>query len=58
MNEQKMKMIRKAKRQYDRIFPCSAKKNLRDCFTVEEGQILFWFNTTDESTHVLTQDLS
>jgi hypothetical protein len=58
MNELKKKMIRKAKQQYDQIYPCSAKKTLRDCFTVEEDQILFWFNTTDESTHVLSQDLA
>ena len=57
MNKIKKEMIQKAKEQYRQIYPCSAKKKLRDCFTVEEDQMLFWFNTTDETTHVLTRDL-
>jgi hypothetical protein len=57
MNELKQKMIRTAKGQYQAIFPCSEKKSLGDCFTIEENRIFFWFNTADETTHVLTQDI-
>ena len=57
MNDQKQKLIRQARNQYKQIYPCSAKKSLGDCFTVEEDRILFWFNTSDETTHVITQEL-
>jgi hypothetical protein len=50
-------MIRQAEKEYDRIYPCAMKKNLRDCFTVEEDRLYFWFNTADETTHVLTREL-
>jgi hypothetical protein len=58
MNEIKKKLIHRAEKQFKKIYPCSTKNNLGDCFTVEEEQLLFWFNTADESTHVLTQDLA
>jgi hypothetical protein len=58
MNDLKRKMIIQARNQYQQIYPCSSKKNLGDCFTVEEDRILFWFNTPDETTHVLTQELA
>jgi hypothetical protein len=28
-------------------------KELDECFTVEDDRLCFWFNTEDESTHVL-----
>jgi hypothetical protein len=58
MNEQKRKMIRTAKQQYTTIYPCSSKKNFGECFTFEEDHLVFWFNTADATTHVLTQELS
>jgi hypothetical protein len=58
MNELKKKLINRAEKQFKKIYPCSTKNNLGDCFTVEEEQLLFWFNTADESTHVLTHDLA
>ena len=57
MNDLKKKMIRQAQKQYQQIYPCMTKKFLGDCFTVEENQILFWFNTKDDSTHVLSRDI-
>jgi hypothetical protein len=58
MNELKKKLMYKAEKQFKQIYPCTPKNNLKECFTVEENQLLFWFNTADESTHVLTQDLA
>lgn len=58
MNEQKKKMIRTAKQKYTSIYPCASKKTLGDCFTFEEDRIVFWFNTADSTTHVLTQELT
>ena len=51
MNELKRHMIIKAREQYSSIVPCSTKDNLTDCFTVENGRLLFWFNTEDHSTY-------
>lgn len=58
MNEIKQNLINRAKKQYKTIYPCSTKKKLRDCFTVEENQMIFWFNTEDDTTHILTHDVA
>jgi len=55
MNELKRKMIRKAVRQYHRIYPCGSKQHFSECFTQVDDNIVFWFNTADRSTHLLTQ---
>ncbi|MBN2038271.1 MAG: hypothetical protein JW768_16140 [Chitinispirillaceae bacterium] len=58
MNELKQKLILRAKKQYKQIYPCSSKKSIRDCFTVENDRMIFWFNTADETTHILMQELA
>lgn len=58
MSELQKQMISQARRQYHQIFPCATKGSLRECFTVEENRILFWFNTADETTHVLAEELA
>lgn len=58
MNELKEKMINDAREKYQSIFPCSTRRKLDDCFTVEKNRMLFWFNTEDRSTHILAADLS
>lgn len=50
-------MIFKAIEMYKEIYPCASKLDLVDCFTTEGDTVLFWFNTSDESTHVLTATL-
>jgi hypothetical protein len=57
MNTLKRKMIAEAQRKYSRIFPCSSRRTLNECFTVEDDQIIFWFNTEDATTHTMTKDL-
>ncbi|NLP02967.1 MAG: hypothetical protein GX089_10760 [Fibrobacter sp.] len=57
MNELKRLLIRQAVELYKEIYPCSARTSLGDCFTTEEKRIMFWFNTSDKSTHVLTADM-
>lgn len=56
MNDIKLTMIEKARQNYSRIFPCGLKADLAECFTVEANRIFFWFNTEDETTHVLSMD--
>jgi hypothetical protein len=58
MNELKTDMIAKATHDYDLIFPCGNKLSLEECFTTNGDQILFWFNTEDHSTHVITKTLN
>jgi len=57
MNDLKQNMIRKAVRRYKNIAPCSPRRSLDDCFTVEENKLYFWFNTEDHSTHVLSVEM-
>jgi hypothetical protein len=47
-------MIHKAQLEHGRIYPCANKPSFEECFTVDNGMHLFWFNTEDKSTHVIT----
>ncbi len=58
MNTLKQKMIQRALRKHKKIFPCSNKEELSDCFTEHKGQILFWYNTEDQTTHLITKKVS
>ena len=57
MNELKNIMISKAVEIYADIYPVITKERLGDCFTTEGNMLVFWFNTADESTHVLTRKM-
>jgi hypothetical protein len=57
MNELKEKLITQAQRQYRYIWPCAAKDSLDECFTVSRGKLIFWFNTRDNSTHIMSEPL-
>ena len=56
MNEIEQTLIKRARKQFKHIYPCSSKKGLKECFTVEDNQLILWFNTEDDSTHIITQD--
>lgn len=58
MNELKTNMIAEATNDYAVIFPCGNKVSFEECFTRNEDQLIFWFNTEDNSTHVITKSLS
>ena len=58
MNELKNIMISKAVEMYADIYPLITKQDLGECFTTEGNVLMFWFNTADESTHVLTTRIS
>lgn len=51
----KKELIEKAKLKYKRIFPCGDKKHFSECFTKEENEVIFWFNTEDDTTRVVTE---
>ncbi len=52
--QRKRQMIDLALRQHKEIFPCANRQKLDECFTDDENRLFFWFNTRDESTHVLS----
>ncbi len=54
MNDLERQMIRKAAKKHNKIYPCAQKQQLSDCFTRHENQVFFWYNTEDQSTHVIT----
>jgi len=57
MDMLKTNMINEALERYRKIFPCSNKEKILDCFTVDCDQLLFWFNTEDNTTRVLSAAL-
>jgi len=54
LNDCEQRMIDEALKRHRKIYPCSDKTDLRQCFTRDEKHYLFWFNTEDNSTHVIT----
>ncbi|NLE02713.1 MAG: hypothetical protein GX640_22840 [Fibrobacter sp.] len=58
MGELELRMIKLASQKHQKIFPCSHKEHFSDCFTRYENQICFWYNTEDQSTHVITAIIS
>ena len=56
MSKREIQLIKKAKEQYKKIFPCEGKDSLSECFTSHEDKVFFWFNTEDQSTHLVVTD--
>ena len=44
MERVEKKLIKKAKVEYKRIFPCSHRQKLEECFTREKDLVYLWFN--------------
>jgi hypothetical protein len=57
MNELEAKLLRQANAIHDKIFPCASRKEFKYCFTRENDQLFFWYNTEDQSTHVIAADM-
>lgn len=57
MGEIKLRLIQKAIDEYKRIFPCTNAKHLNDCFTFTGNRLFFWFNTEDNSTHIVIEEI-
>ena len=50
-------MLRKAIAQYQEIYPTVGKASFAECFSIDEGALIFWFNTGDNSTHIMVQSI-
>lgn len=57
MDTLKHSLIEKARRTYRAVHPCGLKERLEDCFTIVGNKCVFWFNTEDNSTHVVVAEL-
>lgn len=58
MNHIKQQLIETALQKHDKIYPCISRQSLDECFTIEGERVLFWFNTEDHSTHILSADVA
>jgi len=47
-------LITEAIERYSDISPCSGKKSILDCITYYNEEIQLWFNTSDNSTHLIS----
>lgn len=56
MGELERKLIRKAIRRHKKIYPCPHKGTFETSFTRETDRVLFWYNTKDRSTHVISAE--
>ena len=54
MSDFEKKLIARACKKYKRIYPCDKAKSFAECFTSFNKNIIFWFNTEDGSTHVVS----
>ncbi len=57
MNKTKVRMIEKAQKRHKKIFPCAHKEDFEDCFTNSSDYMFFWYNTEDNSTHVIAESV-
>ncbi|MBN1602252.1 MAG: hypothetical protein JW915_11625 [Chitinispirillaceae bacterium] len=58
MSELENTLIDKAVALHQKIYPCAKKERFADCFTIHENRLFFWYNTEDQSTHVLYIDVT
>ena len=58
MGREEKRLIRKAQSVYKKIFPCGGKESFKDCFTKYEDKLFLWFDTEDQSTHIMTEDIA
>ena len=56
MSDQQARLIDSAKAKFGTIYPCRGQTEWDECFTRENGQVNFWFNTGDRSTHIEKED--
>ena len=58
MGREEKRLIKKAQSVYKKIFPCGGKESFKDCFTKYEDKLFLWFDTEDQSTHIMTEDIA
>lgn len=57
MSELYMSLIQQAIDKHEKIYPCGSVTQLGDCFTMTGDKLFFWYNTEDDSTHLLMEEV-
>jgi hypothetical protein len=57
MNETKEKMIQEARTRYGSICLLPHGATFSDCFTRSNNNLIFWFNTEDNLTHMIAEKI-
>jgi hypothetical protein len=52
MNRKQKELVARAQARFGVIRPCATCHDLTECFSQEDGRLLFWYNTQDGSTHI------
>lgn len=55
MTEQQRGMIAEARARHGEILPCVHRSSLENCFTMERGLLMFWFNDDSGSTRMISR---
>jgi hypothetical protein len=58
MTELEQSLIRKASEMHDTIYPCPHRVDFTNCFTRDKDRVYFWFNTEDQSTHIVMGEMN
>ena len=57
MGEEKIELIQLAYRRYKNIEPCGTQESFAECFTKSDDELMFWFNTEEGSTRLVTTSM-
>jgi hypothetical protein len=55
MDAVRQEMVKIATEKFGSIHAVNNRESLEECFSEEEGMLIFWFNTEDNSTHIVTR---
>ena len=53
----KQELMARAIGRFGTIFPCGSKSSFDDCFFIDENHLVFWFDTHDNSTHLVRRPI-
>jgi len=57
MEKIEKKLMKKAKKRFKLIYPCSRSQKFKDCYTRYGDTLYFWFDTADHNTHVVFEKM-
>ena len=55
MDDKKKQLVKLATEKFGEILPVGTKDTLEECFTILEGELTFWFNDKNDSSHILRE---
>lgn len=56
-NTIRLRLLKMAEQKYKKIRPIPAKGSFDNSFTIFNDNLIFWFNTEDDSTHVVQLEI-